>query len=513
MTHGSNASLPIGQQTLTSSTGAAPKWISLRTKGLLAFGALIIYAAVVSVIVLHQKDQVLGQVAELQRVYKLEEVLRRVNLEVFHTVIVVNNVIYLPEKKADFQGIDFGLKLIQDTQAELAAEMPALTPALEGLNQSLAAAGANPSHANLIELAQKLNQMVTKLAEFTQQLRQREAALTRQYRLSSDSVVMTALLLGLLGLVLFGAIIVLFFTRLIFDLHTLKARAVEIVKGYRGEALPVTRHDEVGELMEAVNHMAADIEEHEKQLAIERQKFFHQEKMAAIGSLAAGVAHEIGNPIAAISGLAQAMDDAQRQGTCPNPNPECHPDLILSQTFRLSQITRQISDFATPHKAERELLDLNELIRSTSTLIRYDRRFRHIELQLNLDSQLPAVYCVGDQIIQVMMNLLINAADAGEGASGRAPRITVTTNARDGKVSVTVEDNGCGMDEQTLRRAMDPFFTTKPTGKGTGLGLALCKSIAEAHRGELHIESAPNAGTRVRLTLPPGEEELIREAT
>jgi len=486
-------------------SSASAKWMSLRTKGMLAFSALIVYYVGVSVFVLHQKDDALRYVNELQSAYKTGEVLRHVNNSIFHAVIMVNDSIYKgnsDQASQGVRGIDLGYKLIQSNHDELVAALPDSASSLTALDQSFARASVDPSQPNLINLAQKLNLMVMKVGELSSQVREREAFLAQQYRLSSDSLMMTALVFGLLGLVLFGAIISLFFTRLTADLRALQARAVGIVKGYRGVPLAVSRRDEVGRLMEAVNHMAADLEEHEMQLAIERQKYFHHEKMAAIGALAAGVAHEIGNPIAAISGLAQSMQEAHHRGECPHRHEACQPGLVLTQIARLSQICREVSDFATSRPAERELRDLNSLIRSTTSLMRYDKRFRRIDLQLELDDQLPAVYCVGDQIIQVIMNLLVNAADALEGVTERTPQLKISTAVTSQHVCIKVTDNGSGMDDKTLHRAMEAFFTTKPEGRGTGLGLALCRSIADSHHGSLEIESKSGVGTQVRFLLP-----------
>jgi len=149
--------------------------------------------------------------------------------------------------------MDLGYKLVQANHGELMAVIPDSAPSLAALDETFARASVDPSQANLIDLAQRLNVMVTKLAEIAAHVREREAVLTQEYRVSSDSVVMTALVYGLLGWFLFGAVISLFFTRLTADLRALQARAVDIVKGYRGDPLPVGRYDEVGQLMQAVN--------------------------------------------------------------------------------------------------------------------------------------------------------------------------------------------------------------------------------------------------------------------
>jgi signal transduction histidine kinase len=311
---------------------------------------------------------------------------------------------------------------------------------------------------------------------------------------------MTTLFLGVMGLTLLGTIMMLFFKQLTKDLHTLRERALEIVNGYRGVPIPIQRHDEVGQLIAAVNNMATILDKREKELIVERQKYFHQEKMAAIGALAAGVAHEIGNPIAAISGIAQDMKERRDSGlgSCPQGQcVDCRPDLIQVQTERLAAITREISEFASPHAAEPELLDLNSHLRSTASLLRYDKRLHRVDLRLQLDPELPAIYGIADQYTQVIMNLLINAMDALEPVVEREPAILISTRSEDGRVCMTVEDNGPGMEKEVRERAFDAFFTTKPAGKGTGLGLSLCYSLMTANGGSIEIDSAPGVGTRV----------------
>lgn len=249
----------------------------------------------------------------------------------------------------------------------------------------------------------------------------------------------------------------------------------------------------------------------QEELERTRQQYFHQEKMAAIGQLAAGILHEVGNPIAAIAGAANELKHVQACGN--SPSGDCPYDdvvgrnisLIDSQTTRLAKITREIADFASPRPRERELLDLNSLLRSTARLLAYDRRFRDVDLQLRLDKTLPAVEGVADQLTQVFMNLLINALDACSALTGPAEKKAhiVVASCWDGThVEASVSDNGCGIAEDALLRIMEPFYTTKPVGKGTGLGLSLCDTIVRAHGGRIRIDSMEGTGTTVAVVLP-----------
>jgi signal transduction histidine kinase len=126
-------------------------------------------------------------------------------------------------------------------------------------------------------------------------------------------------------------------------------------------------------------------------------------------------------------------------------------------------------------------------------------------LRLELDHYLPAIHGVADQLTQVIMNLLINAMDALEPVTDRQAAIVISTRVEGGRVCMTVEDNGPGMEKDVAERAFDAFFTTKPAGKGTGLGLSLCYSIMQNHGGSIEIESTPGKGTRVQVFFPINE--------
>lgn len=252
--------------------------------------------------------------------------------------------------------------------------------------------------------------------------------------------------------------------------------------------------------------MVRDITERrelEKKHESERMRFFHRTKMAEIGMLAAGIIHEVGNPIAAIQGL---VDDLQRRAA----DPEIRWDgqainnlqTIQEQAQRLGGITRDISDYVRYRPGAEGLYDINGVIRSTARLVRYDARWKSIEMELDLDASVPALRGVEDQITQVMMNLLVNAADAVQKNSPELRKVRIYTRFTGHQVEVSVIDNGEGLVEEVRERAFESFYTTKPEGKGTGLGLALCRSIIEEHGGTIEIVSQPGAGAEFRIVLP-----------
>jgi two-component system, NtrC family, sensor kinase len=221
--------------------------------------------------------------------------------------------------------------------------------------------------------------------------------------------------------------------------------------------------------------------------------------------MAAGVLHDIGNPIAAIDGVARAMQEAATSGDAVIGEGLCDPGLILRETARLQSFTRMIAGLAATQSTEPQLLNVNELVQTGLLLLQFDPRLAGVRIQTELDPQLPAITGVSDSLLQLISNLLVNAADAVRSPPRERPLIDVKTGIDPAGIRLTIADNGCGMSEEVLQRAFEPMFTTKPAGRGTGLGLPLVRTIAEAHGGDVTIDSAPGRGARVtvRLALRP----------
>jgi signal transduction histidine kinase len=476
---------------------------SLRAKGLIALTILTLYVTGAALIVEWQRMTLAEIVAQLESAHAEEEIVGRVNFSLAQAILTANER-YSDSEASDFTTAAVAAESVQTGVAALAARYPGLSVTAAQIGERLGALLSSGERQRLIDLRESLHGAVSAMDEVTGSVRARRKSLLDAYRAQYDKISITRVALGASGLLVLAGIVLLFLRRLAWDLRQLQERALAVVKGYRGPPLSVGRSDEIGALMHAVNRMQEDLRERETALELERQQRFHREKMASVGGIAAQIAHEINNPISAIAGVAQAIVEQRHSPHCAQHGALCQPELILEQAERISLITRQIAEYSSPQASERQLLDLNALVESTCRFVRYDRRLRTIRLELDLDRQLPALTAAGDQLTQVLMNLLFNAADAI--AEARVPgRITVATRQRADEVVLTVSDNGTGMDERTRARAFDEFFTTKARGAGSGIGLALCRRLLREGGGAIELESQPGAGTvvAVRLALAP----------
>ena len=476
--------------------------MSLTRKGAIVFVLMISYALALAAYGWHQKEDLLDQFVDLQNLHQQEGVLRQTNIATFHEMASLFILIDIT-RESDPERIMAHMGDLSKRYVDLVQKYPGLAPRIDGLSASMKRAMLEPNARNLLAMRSDLEVLKDELLRLADRAQRKQKVLADQYRQQGNHAAIILIMLGLLGVVVIGAIAATFFTHMTGDLLQVRARAIEIIQGFRGNPIPVRRNDELGELVRSVNRMAEELGNRERELEIERQKYYQHDKMAAIGTLAAGIVHEIGNPIAAINGLVanirdhyDSLDEEQIQNSL---------QMILEHTDRLASINRDVSEFSMSRTEKRELLDLNVLINTTFRLMRHDARFRTFDFQVQLDSSLPAVLGVGDQLIQVIMNLMINAADAIL-ESGKTDQIlVVSTQFRGNQIALSVEDNGTGIKNETLDHVFEAFFTTKEPGKGTGLGLSLCYNIVNAHEGNIEIESEPDKGTLVRVLLPMGD--------
>ena len=257
------------------------------------------------------------------------------------------------------------------------------------------------------------------------------------------------------------------------------ARAVS--EGRLDTRVEVTSNDELGDLAAAFNVMTAGL-----------KRMVASEKLIVVGQLAAGLAHEVQNPLNVISGFADylrektAEDDARRPAL----------DDISRESKRCQRLVSQLLDLARPREAPRERSSLNELVSETTALVRPQAEAQGIEIDLDQAANLPAVEVNRDQIRQVLLNLCLNACQA----MPQGGRLRIGTARRDGRAEVEVRDSGVGISADNLPRLFTPFFTTKAAG--TGLGLVTSYAMVEGHGGAIEVQSIPGHGATFTVSLP-----------
>lgn len=329
-----------------------------------------------------------------------------------------------------------------------------------------------------------------------------------------------------LGFVILAAFLVsLLVQRAVYKpLGDLKDGAARLAEGDLDKKIPVRSRDEFGELADSFNRMTqalrksrSELEEwghtlEEKvadatrKLELAQAEAARGEKLASVGLLAAGIAHELNNPLTGVLTFSHLVRKQMPEGS-----PEAEDlDLVIQETKRCATIIRRLLDFAREKTPEKNYSNLNSLIELTTQLIAQSAQVADIEIRLDLDQSLPPVWIDEDLVKQVIMNLLVNAQHAIE-SDGCITIKTRTCTKREGgdessrpMAEITITDTGCGISEENLNLIFDPFFTTKSVGKGTGLGLSVSHGTIAAHGGAIEVDSTVGVGTEFRIYLPLG---------
>ncbi len=235
------------------------------------------------------------------------------------------------------------------------------------------------------------------------------------------------------------------------------------------------------------------------------QQIIQSEKLTGIGQLAAGVVHELNNPLASISACSEELvdwvKDAGDNGTKDPKKIFQYLETIQKQAYRCREITQSLLNFARKTEVKLQKTDINNLIEETVDLALLDVKKKNIEVKKLLESNLPKVMTDILKLQQVIFNILTNAIDAIESQG----TITVATGMQDNRINFTISDTGRGIDERNLAKIFDPFFTTKSNGQGTGLGLSICYGILQELNGDIDVKSSVGKGTVINVSIPSNE--------
>jgi signal transduction histidine kinase len=341
----------------------------------------------------------------------------------------------------------------------------------------------------------------------------------------SQKVVLLYILLDTIILLIFGLYLL---SRIaVKPIH----RLLKMTEGYKGgDIMPLfdqSSRDEIGDLSRSLNIMLKRLEENKSELkanisSLEKaneelqqaqDEIIRSEKLASIGRLAAGIAHEIGNPMGIILGYLEMI----KKGDITEDEKEDFTNRMESEITRINQVIQQLLDFSRPSSGKSEKTYAHKLIMNTLNILKPQPMMENIHIDLDLRAPSDTIHANPNQLQQVFLNIMINAADAladkadaiNKGseineakASIDQKNLTIKSENTGDAINLRFIDNGPGVPEEELAHIFDPFYTTKAPGRGTGLGLSVCYRIVEGLEGSIRAESAVGEGTTIMITLP-----------
>ncbi len=323
--------------------------------------------------------------------------------------------------------------------------------------------------------------------------------------------------------ILLIALFIVFFTRRFVDrpINKLIVGTRAVSRMQLDQVVEVTSSSELGELahefnvmserlnkaMAELNQATQDLElkvkDRTKQLEVAHQKLLQSDRLASLGQLSATVAHEINNPISGVLNLAMLLDRIMKDDGIPQDRvPEFRKYIgqIIDETTRVGRIVSDLLAFSRRSKPQSMNVDLNGVIKNTLLLLRHRLELGNIGLELHLSDTLPPVECDGPQMQQVIINLVMNGAEACQ--NKRSGTLSITTRQEDKSIVLEISDNGDGIPKEVMPKIFDPFFTTKGEVKGIGLGLSVVYGIVDAHGGDIEVDTTVGVGTTFRVTIP-----------
>jgi two-component system NtrC family sensor kinase len=342
--------------------------------------------------------------------------------------------------------------------------------------------------------------------------------LERPYIDITNRVILAFGVIAVLCVVLLLVILYFSTTQIINPLHTMVLATQKIAKGDLSHKVNVQSKDEIGSLADSFNQMTSDlkaaneklvdwgrtlekkVEERTKELREAQAHLIQTEKLASLGKLAAGVAHEINNPLGGILIYSHLLlEDTDRDSPYYQ-----NLEKIVKETTRCKDIVKGLLEFARPKEPEATSTNINELLDKSLSLIESQSLFQNIRVEKQYAPDLPLIVADSSQLQQVFMNIILNAADAIQGGGELKLRTSLGADGR--YISIDFSDTGPGIKQEDKKKIFDPFFTTKEVGQGTGLGLAISYSIIRKHQGKIEVQSAPGKGATFSVRLPVSGE-------
>jgi signal transduction histidine kinase len=231
---------------------------------------------------------------------------------------------------------------------------------------------------------------------------------------------------------------------------------------------------------------------------VKQERLHLTDRLASIGEMAAGIAHELNNPLTGVIGLSQLLLDEEMSDRAKEDL-----KLIYSEAQRAAAVIKKLLTFARQHPTERKAVQINAVVEDVLSLRAYEQKVNNIRVTTRFDDHLPEIVADPFQMQQVFLNIVLNAEQAMIEAH-KEGTLTVTTERVDGNIKVSFSDDGPGISPENMRKLFSPFFTTKAVGKGTGLGLSICYGIVTNHGGRIYAQGELGKGVTFVVELPVG---------
>jgi len=367
------------------------------------------------------------------------------------------------------------------------------------------------------QLEAEVESLENLVAELPSHLHRKLAGFAAEVRGQYRTLIVGTWLASVGAALIFGLFLRLFYRWIFVPLRRLIAASREVASGNFSYRVYLESQDEMAELAQAMNQMTERFEairdDLDRQVQERTRQVIRSEQLASVGFLAAGVAHEINNPLASIAMAAESMEERLQEALSAE-----HSDrellcqylrMIQSEAFRCKEITEKLLDFSRSGQVRRQQTELTELIQNVIEMLRHLGRYQGKRIEFHSSGPVH-VWCNPQEIKQVVLNLLTNALDSIE-LDGF---VEIELRTADGWAEIRVEDNGCGIPPEVLAHIFEPFFTRKRTGQGTGLGLSISYRIIADHGGEIEAHSdgaGQGAVFQVRLPLSQPGSEVTKE--
>lgn len=328
--------------------------------------------------------------------------------------------------------------------------------------------------------------------------------LEQKYQDIQTEIIFAFLTITIIGMLVTMAFSYFISQRISIPIKRLVSASKEIADGNLDAKVEIQSGDELGKLADTFNKMGTALKERDEQLKeFTRKKIMESEKLALIGQLSANVAHELNNPLQGIVTYSHLLLENKPAEDAENDSLQ----KIVIQANRCRDIIRGLLDFSRQRKPDKTLCDVNDVLTGCVSLLERQAIFQNIQINYDLQADLPKAIIDPAQIERVFINLLVNAAEAMDGNG----QLTLSTRFDPSERSIELEfaDSGHGVSRENLEKIFDPFFTTKDTGHGVGLGLAISYGIVKEHKGTISVESEIGQGTTFTVRLPVTVEESV----